>query len=246
MRSFERKGARVEVWRDRASLNARGAELFAEIAQRAVNDRGRFEVALSGGSTPESLYQLLAGDEMRARVPWHQTHVYWSDERCVPPLDEQSNYRMAHDALLAHVDVPAEQIHRLRGEEEPERAAREYEEALKQNFGASYPRFPLILLGLGEDGHTASLFPYSPALDESEHLVAAPYVEKFASHRLTFTLPLINNAANIIFLVSGKSKSKALRAVLEEKTDPHAWPASMVRPANGNLIWLADEEALAV
>ena len=246
MRSYERKGARVEVWRDLSELSARGAELFASLAQESVNAIGRFTVALSGGSTPKALYQLLALDEMRARVPWQQTHVYWSDERAVPPHNEQSNYRMAHDALLAHVPVPAEQVHRMRGEDEPESAAREYEAILRQNFGAGDPRFCLILLGLGEDGHTASLFPHSPALLDDEHLVAAPYVEKFAAHRLTFTPRLINNAANIIFLVSGKSKSKALRTILEENADPRAWPASMVHPTNGNLIWLVDEEALAV
>lgn len=243
MRSFERKGGRVEVWRDRASLSARGAELFAALAQEAVNAEGRFTVALSGGSTPEALYQILASDAMRARVPWQQTQLFWSDERCVPPDDEQSNYRMAQDALLSYVNVPAGQIHRLRGEDEPQSAAAEYEAVLKQNFGSSDPRFSLILLGLGEDGHTASLFPHSPALLDKEHLVAAPYVEKFAAYRLTFTFRLINNAANIVFLVSGKAKSKALRAVLEEKADGREWPASMVHPVDGNLVWLVDEDA---
>lgn len=243
MRSYERKGARIEVWRNLAQLSARGAELFAGIAGQSISEQGRFTVALSGGSTPKALYQLLAADEMRARVPWQQAHVYWSDERCVPPDSEQSNYRMALDALLAHVNVPAGQIHRLRGEDEPESAAKEYEAILKQNFNASDTRFSLILLGLGEDGHTASLFPHSPVLDNFEHLVAAPYVEKFATHRLTLTFRAINNASNIIFLVNGKSKSKALRAVLEDNAGGRAWPASMVRPAHGSLIWLVDEEA---
>ncbi|MGA9998054.1 MAG: 6-phosphogluconolactonase [Pyrinomonadaceae bacterium] len=243
MRSYERRGARVEVWRDLRELSARAAELFESIAHGAVNDGSRFTVALSGGSTPKALYQHLAGDEMRDSVLWQQTHVYWSDERCVPPLDEQSNYRMAHDALLARVNIPTEQIHRMRGEDEPASAAREYEEILKRDFGASAPRLNLILLGLGEDGHTASLFPHSDVLFDTEDLVAAPYVEKFATHRLTFTFRVINNAANIIFLVSGKQKSKALRAVLEENVDQQAWPASMVHPVDGKLVWLVDEEA---
>ena len=243
MKSFQKRGARVEVWRDLAEVSARGAQIFADTASDCVARRGAFMVALSGGSTPKALYTLLASDHHWSQLPWPQTHVFWSDERCVPPDDPQSNYRMAQQALLAHVAIPAEQIHRMRGEDEPSSAAAAYASLLAQEFGTPDPRFDLILLGLGDDGHTASLFPHSRALDDVEHLVAAPFVEKLRAYRLTLTLRVLNHAAKVIFLVSGAAKADALQAVLEESVEAHAWPARMVQPAQGELIWLVDEAA---
>lgn len=255
MRSFEQRGARVEVWRDLEEVSARAAQLFAETAQACAAASGAFKVALSGGSTPKALYAVLAaggesatlappGERFDGNIPWRQTHVFWSDERCVPPDDERSNYRMADKTLLAHVPIPANQIHRLRGEDEPARAAQDYESVLSAEFGAGVPRFDLILLGMGDDGHTASLFPASPALDDSERLVVANRVEKLCEYRLTLTFRTLNAAAKIIFLVSGESKAHALRAVLADDVNSHALlPARLVAPSNGALLWLVDEAA---
>ncbi len=244
MNSFRIRGARVEVWRDIAEVSERGAELLVGVAREAVSSRGAFTLALSGGSTPKALYQLLATESYRARVPWPQTHVYWSDERCVPPTDAQSNYRLAHETLLAHVPVPHEQVYRMRGEDEPEQAAELYAAELEKQFGAGEPRFSLILLGMGEDGHTASLFPRSPVLKDKEHTVAAPFVEQFAAHRLTLTLRTLNAAETIVFLVTGEAKAAALLAVFEsDAVEDDSLPAALVRPARGELIWLLDEAA---
>lgn len=235
--------AHVEVWPDAPTVASRAAELFAETARQAVSARGRFTVALSGGSTPRALYELLAGEVYATRIPWNETHIFWSDERCVPPDSEESNYRMAHEAMLVRVPIPEEQIHRLRGEDEPQSAALDYTRILEEEFDETPPRFDLILLGMGEDGHTASLFPDSTALDDHEHLIAAPFIAKFKTHRLTMTLRTINAASSVIFLVTGKAKAETLRAVLEGETGEHSYPAKLVEPAGGELIWLVDEAA---
>lgn len=245
MNSFRINNARVEAWRDKEELGERASELFIGLAREAVATHGAFRVALSGGSTPQALYGLLAREDKAARVPWAATHVYWSDERCVPPDDAQSNYRLAHEALLRHVPVPEEQVHRLRGEDEPASAAEDYAAELAKDFGDSQPRFSLILLGMGEDGHTASLFPRSPVLLDAEHAVAAPYVEQLASHRLTLTLKTINAAETVIFLVTGETKAATLLKVLDERAavEDGSLPARLVRPTAGELIWLVDEAA---
>ena len=242
MRIFERAQARVEIWPDLSQLSARAAQLFIETARHSVTTNGRFTVALSGGSTPRSLYRLLAEKTSHADW-WKQTHVFWSDERCVPPTDARSNYHLAHEALLVHVPVPAQQVHRLRGEDDPALAAADYALIIKKHFARREPRFDLILLGLGEDCHTASLFPHSPVLSDLESTVAAPFVEKLGEHRLTLTLRVLNHAAHVIFLVSGKAKATALRAVFAEEGNDASCPARLVRPVEGTLRWLADEEA---
>lgn len=233
----------VRLCRDTAALSHEAALYFAEAAAQAVAERGRFAVALSGGSTPKSLYSLLAGDEFRGRISWGQAHFFWGDERCVPPDDPQSNYRMAHETLLARVPVPPVNVHRMAGEDpDPLRAARKYEEELRAFFGEALPRFDLVLLGLGEEGHTASLFPDSPALEERERLVAAPYVDKLRAYRLTLTLPVLNAAARVAFLAAGKSKRAILPQVLYG-TGTVPVPAQRVRPLQGALLWFIDEEA---
>jgi 6-phosphogluconolactonase len=243
MKSLTIENKQVEIWRDTSEVSARAAEVFVQMAKECIATNGSFTVALSGGSTPKALYELLAQERRSSQIDWSRTHIFWSDERCVPPDSGESNYRTSHEALLKHVAVPATQIHRMRGEDEPEKAANDYEKALVDHFGAgSEPRFDLILLGMGDDGHTASLFSATTAIEEKEKWIAAPFVEKFAAHRLTFTFKTINAAARIVFLVTGASKTETLRAVLEDGPQKH-FPASLVKPMNGELIWLVDEAA---
>jgi 6-phosphogluconolactonase len=233
----------VIVCRDIAELSRQSAERFSQLALQSVQGSERFTVALSGGSTPKHLYSLLASPGYRERIPWNHVHFFWGDERCVPPDHPESNFRMAQEALLSKIEVPGVNIHRMRGEEQPQTAAAEYEEELQKFFGlksAALPRFDLILLGIGEDGHTASLFPGSEALYETKHLVVAPFVAKFNSYRLTLTLPVLNNAANVWFLVTGGSKADAVKKVFSPSSD---LPAARVNPVNGNLIWYITRDA---
>ena len=236
---------RVRIFSTPAALAEDAAERFAALAQGAVEKRGRFTVALSGGGAPQLLFRRLAADPFVELIPWEQTHVFWGDERCVPPDDPGSNYRSAREALLDHVPLPAGQIHRVRGEWPPEQAAQAYEDELHQVFGSGRPRFDLILLGLGDDGHTASLFPDSPTLEEKERLVvpAVAQYENRPAERVTFTLPLLNHARQIMFLVTGTAKADILPRVLR-RTVPEL-PAARVQPAAGELTWWIDEAAAA-
>ena len=255
MNTFRKNGARIEVWRDAAELAARAAELFTDIAVKSAEERKRFSVALSGGSTPKALYRLLADDAHQNSLAraWPLTHVFWVDERCVPPFDPQSNYRMAREALLMHVPVPDEQIHRMRGEDEPAHAAARYASVLESEFVTPVPVFDLILLGMGTDAHTASIFPHSPLLKGSspDQTVAAIYVERLRAWRLTLTLRVLNHAQNIIFLVSGVEKAEPLRKVFASVERDEELPARWVRltqeeeaaEEEGALLWLVDEEA---
>lgn len=247
MKTFERNKARIEVWRDLAQLSERAAELFTDVALRSTQARGRFMVALSGGATPEALFRLLADDAYQHTLAraWPLTHIFWTDERCVPPDDPQSNYRMAHEALLSHVPVTANQVQRMRGEDEPERAAEDYASVLEREFGTPIPVFDLILLGMGTDAHTASIFPHSPLLKDSsgDRTVAAIYVEKLRAMRLTLTLPVLDRARTVIFLVSGAEKAEPLRKVFASTDLDEELPARWVHPTEGELIWLVDEEA---
>jgi 6-phosphogluconolactonase len=214
---------------------------FAAMAQASVRANGKFCVALSGGSTPRGLYTLLA-NRSEFSIPWDKTYFFFGDERHVPPDDRESNYRMAFEAMLAKVS--RENIFRIHGEErDPETAALAYENTLREFFHlapGAFPRFDLILLGIGPDGHTASLFPGTTALEEKNRLVVANWVEKFNSYRITLTLPVLNHAAGVIFLVSGQEKAPILRQILEERED---LPAGRVRPINGRLLWLIDRAA---
>jgi len=221
-------------------FQAAAAEFIA-LASTAIRDHRKFTVALSGGSTPKSLYSVLA----RSALPWDKIFFFWSDERHVPPDHPDSNYRMAKEALLSKVPVPPENIFRVRAEEKDANVvAQDYEEALKLFFRlkpGEFPRFDLILLGLGPDGHTASLFPNTAALNETKRLVVANWVEKFKANRITFTYPVLNNAACVIFLVSGADKADMVRTVLEDgRAD---LPSQRVHPVNGRLLWLLDKGA---
>ena len=214
-------------------LTRAAASEFTEEARRAVRERGLFSFALSGGSTPRSLYSLLANDpSFRTEVPWDKIHFFWGDERHVPPDHPESNYRMANEAMLSKVPVPSENIHRIRAENpNAQEAAEEYEETVRTFFGVkagAFPRFDLVLLGMGPDGHTASLFPGTEALHERRRLVVAPWVEKIHAHRITMTLPVFNQAAVILFLVSGKEKAETLRQALEGKEGKDPFPSQLI------------------
>jgi 6-phosphogluconolactonase len=221
------------------------AEEVIRVATDAIAQRGRFTIALSGGSTPKNLYTLIAANA-GASVPWEKVFFFWSDERHVPLDDPDSNYRMAKESLLSKIPVPPSNIFPLpAGNEDAEAAAKEYEQTLKKFFasGNELPRFDLILLGMGPDGHTASLFPETPALQEKSRLVVANQVDKLKTDRITFTLPLLNAARCVLFLVSGADKAAALHEVLEGDAPAEKYPSKLVRPSNGKLIWFVDRAA---
>lgn len=236
----------IIICHDAGELARKAAGQFVACAREAIARSGRFAVALSGGSTPRALYGLLASTEFRGSVDWRRVHFFWSDERCVPPDHPESNFRMVQETLLGNIQIPAENIHRMLGEKEPDQAAAAYEAELKKFFAierGDRPRFDLIFLGLGEDGHTASLFSGNNALDEAEHFVVAVYVERLQSYRLTLTLPVINAAAQVTFLVSGESKAAILREIVGAKKGSGNYPAARVRPSAGKLTWLIDRDA---
>lgn len=235
----------IRVLPTAADLFRGAAEEFVRAGRAAIAEQGRFTVALSGGSTPRSLYSLLAKDY--ADFAWSRTFLFFGDERHVPPDHPDSNYRMVNEALLTKVPIPGGNVHRVRAESPAAAAAAsEYEERLRSFFElqpGEFPRFDLILLGMGPDGHTASLFPDSEGLKEQSRLVIANWVEKFKTHRITFTFPVLNHAAEVMFLASGADKADMVRQVLEGKNTPR-FPAQQVQP-EGRLLWMVDEEAAA-
>ena len=233
----------IKTYPDSATLARESALHFIECANEAIAERGQFAVVLAGGSTPKALYETLATVELAPRVEWEKVYVFWGDERCVAPNHEDSNYRMAFDVMLQHLPIPVKQIYRMEGELEPKEAAQAYEDRLKKFFQQQIPRFDLILLGLGDDAHTASLFPGTKALTETKKWVTANYVRKLSAWRLTMTARLINQAANVTFLVSGNGKAQALQRVLAGRFTPEEIPAQMIRPERGQLRWLLDSSA---
>ena len=239
--------AAVEIFEDLVQLTRRAAEIFVEASNRAVAQRERFTVVLSGGRTPQDLYRLLAdASEYRDRIPWRSSHFFWGDERCVPPTHPESNFKMAFSAMLSKLDLPAENIHRIRAELPSPEAAQGYEDELRRFFSigeGQAPDFDLVLLGMGPDGHTASLFPGSEAVREKKRLVVAPWVAKLSSFRITLTPPALNGGRQVTFLVAGADKAVALEAVLEGEPDPERFPAQAIQPSRGSLIWLADRPA---
>lgn len=220
-----------------------GAALVAEVSGQRVREAGRFTIALSGGSTPRRLYQLLTSDPHAEGIAWEGWHVFWGDERCVPPDHEDSNYRMAREALLDKVAIPRAQVHRIRGEDPPQDAADAYERELREAFGQARPNFDLVLLGMGDDGHTASLFPGTGALEERERPVAPTSSPGPGTPRVTFTLPLINAARRVVFVVTGAAKAPVVRRVLAPSPGDPTLPAALVQPHAGQVTWLLSEDA---
>jgi 6-phosphogluconolactonase len=248
MRIIALPHAEVRVLPDNAALSRAAADEILRAARAALQEHGRFTVALSGGSTPRAIFARLAADAAagRTQLPWDKVQVFFGDERHVPPDHPDSNYRMANEALLSKVPIPPANVHRIHAELEAARAAVEYEDELRRTFGShagEVPRFDLIMLGMGPDGHTASIFPGSAALRERTALVAANWVEKLNCHRITFTYPLLNAAAEVLFVAGGADKAGMLRHVLRGDPSGQKHPAQAVRPASGRLLWLVDEAA---
>ena len=240
----------VLVYPDPAEVARGAARLFVDCAWQAIAKDGQFLVALSGGNTPRQLFEYLASDEFRGQVDWVKVHVFWSDERAVPPTDPESNYGMARRELLIRVPIPQANVHRMEAEK-PNigRAAHEYEEVLRQHLERDergFPRFHLIFLGLGKDGHTASLFPGTRVTRQTSRWVSTPTVAKLNMRRMTLTLPVLDAAMRVVFLVVGPEKAEILRAVLEGKADP-PYPAQLVQPRHsGARLFLLDEAAAAL
>lgn len=227
------------------------SERAADHVARALAGRAaispRITMVLSGGGTPRRLYHLLASDPLRDLIPWPRLHLFWGDERCVPPDDPASNYRMALETLISRVPIPSQNVHRMRAElGEPGRAAEMYEAELRRFWigtPGDWPRFDLVLLGIGADGHTASLFPGSPALDETTRWVAAPYIDRLKCHRLTLTPPVFNHADEICFLAAGREKASILKSMAAHDRGTAPLPAQLIRPATGRVVFFLDADA---
>jgi 6-phosphogluconolactonase len=239
----ERNGARAAVYPDTGAASAALAESFAERASEAVGARGRFSVALTGGSGPVQAYRLLGEEPLRSRIPWEGVHLFWGDERCVPPGHARSNFRMANEAFISRVPIPPANVHRMRGELSGADGAAAYAEELAAFFGPGVPRFDLIHLGVGPDGHVASLFPFTAALRERERTVTTNLHLPLGEPRITLTMPVLNAAARIELPVMGADKAAITWAVLRGPIDPYRFPAQLLRPADGEMVWVMDGEA---
>ncbi len=235
----------IRVLPDPAALAEAAARLVVEGARAAIDARGQFSLALSGGSTPRDLHLRLAAPPLRDQVEWTRVHIFFGDERCVPPDDERSNYRMADETLLSRVPIPKSNIHRMRGEVPPPEAAEEYAEELHAFFGQEPPRLDVVLLGMGDNGHTASLFPGLTAVREHQRWVVAENVEEVGMWRITLTPVVLNLARQAVFLVAGSAKASMLRRVLEGSFVPAELPAQIVRPSPGEVLWMVDAAAAA-
>jgi len=266
MRTLQQSTYEVLICADAAELALEASRRFAELANIFVSDAGRFTVALSGGSTPKAMFRILAEKPFADALPWRSIRFFWGDERCVPPDHADSNYRMAYETLLSKVPVPGENIFRIPAEDDyPQRAAANYSETIRQFFNpvatapgtepevatapgaeSAWPHFDLVFLGMGADGHTASLFPGTAALSVNDGVAAANYVEKFQSWRITLTANTINKARNIIFLVAGEDKAPALKEVIEGPRNPEQYPSQLIEPYYGTLLWMVDEAAASL
>jgi 6-phosphogluconolactonase len=233
----------IHVCNDSEALSEAAARLFVKQSRHAVQVQDRFSVALAGGRTPERTYQVLSRPPFHDQVPWAKVHVFWGDERCVPLHDPRSNAHMAHQALLDHVPIPPDQVHPISRVQNPQQAAEEYECLLRGFFAGRSPCIDLVLLGLGENGHTASIFPGTAAMEEQENWVIAVFVADQAMWRVTMTPLLINQAAIVTFLVAGAAKARVLQRVLDGPFEPHNLPAQLIQPTSGSIDWIVDEEA---
>lgn len=238
--------ANLHVFADNSAFVSGAADWIADAGARAIAAQGRFTLALSGGGTPRPIYARLAQADYARRLDWSKVYIFFGDERCVPPDDARSNYRMARETLLEQVPLPAENVYRIHGEDDPAQAALAYEQEIRRLFrAAAPPAFDLILLGMGDNGHTASLFPGTAALREQVRWVVPQYVEVMSTWRVTFTLPLLNAARAVAFLVEGGGKAEMLRRVLQGAYNPDELPSQLIAPTRGELHWFLDAAAAA-
>lgn len=235
----------IAKYPDLDTLSQQAAQYTVQLANQAIVTHGRFTIALAGGSTPKKLYALLAGEPYRSQIDWASVEVFWGDERCVPPDSEDSNFHMAQEALLSKVPIPASQVHRMPADQpDHETASQAYTAEIRRTFGTEgIPSFDLIQLGIGPEGHTASLFPHQASLHEQQRLVMPVTVPKPPPERLTFTPPLLNAARHVLFLVAGAEKADVVHAILEGEYQPDEYPAQIVRPTNGEVTWMLDTAA---
>lgn len=234
----------IEIYENSPELAWAAALRFAGLAEQFVAEQGKFSVALSGGSTPKAMLSLLAGKPFADSLPWHSIYFFWGDERSVPPDHADSNFRMATEALLSKVGVPQQNIFRIPAEDEDHQsAANRYSAAIQQFFNTDHPQFDLVFLGMGADGHTASLFPGTAALQITDRIAVANFVEKLNGWRISLTAPIINQARNVIFLIAGEDKAAALKEVLEGERQPETYPSQLIHPTSGALLWMLDEAA---
>lgn len=234
----------LEVFDSPTALERGAADKIVTVLGEEILLRGTASIALCGGTTPRGVYRLLGLPRYSGRLDWKKVHFFWGDERCVGPTSPESNFRTASELLFRHLGLPPQNIHRVRGEIKPQEAARESESDIRRFFGlreGEFPRFSLVLLGMGNDGHTASIFPGSPALGERQRIVCDVRVQAVPASRITLTIPAINNAAAVMFLVSGSSKASILKEVLQEGQP--RYPAQHINPASGRLFWLVDKDA---
>jgi len=244
----QKNNREIQIVENGEAVSRAAAELMVSLVVKRLKSKKSFAVALSGGSTPKNMFALLANDAaLRNRMPWDKVHFFWSDERHVPPDHTDSNYRMANEAMLSKVPVPPGNIHRIRAENpDAGKAAEEYEQELRRFFKLGteqLPPFDCVFLGMGSDGHTASLFPGTKALQERKRLVVSNWVDEFQSYRITLTTSVLNNADLVIFLVSGEEKAEPLRGVLEGQKQPELYPSQLIEPTHGKLLWLVDRAA---
>ncbi len=244
MRTLQQSSYEILICADVAELASEAARRFAELAEVFVGSAGKFTVALSGGSTPKAMYSILAEKPFADSLPWRSIYFFWGDERCVPPDHADSNYRMANETLLSKVPVPQENIFRIPAEDQDhERAAGNYSATLRKFFAEEWPHLDLVFLGMGADGHTASLFPGTAALRVKDRIAAANYVQRLQAWRITHTAEAINRALNIIFLVAGLDKAATLKEVIEGPRDPEKYPSQLIEPNYNSLLWMVDEAA---
>jgi 6-phosphogluconolactonase len=238
----------IRILADGGAIAKRAAQEFVQAAASAIREKGSFNIALAGGSTPKALYRLLVNDPaLRSQVPWDKMHLFFGDERHVPPDHPDSNFRMATEAMISNSPLKPEQITRIKGEyPDADQAAVEYEKSLRDYFKlktGEYPRFDLVLVGMGNEGHTLSLFPGTKALHADARIAVRNWVGKLCTERITLTAPAACNAAEILFMVTGADKACALKSVLEGPFEPDQLPAQALQPKNGKLLWLVDAAA---
>jgi 6-phosphogluconolactonase len=234
---------RIQIYPSTEELSHAAAQLFVQTSQETLEFSDRFAVVLSGGSTPEPVYRLLAQEPYREHVRWSNTHVFWGDERCVPRNHAENNAHMAWDRLLRHVPIPRNQVHPILSEEPPPEAANHYETILRVFFHDTPARFDLVFLGLGGNGHTASLFPHTPILKERDRWVKEVFVPELNRYRVSLTAPIVNQASRVVFLAHGRPKAQVLKDVLVGPLQPEELPAQLIRPASGQILWLVDRDA---